>query len=256
MVQLGEIQIGEKRFQTSEIFSAQNPTAGEMANFSSTFGLMMESGLPLLKAMELTAGSTSHPWLLAILASAKSKTEEGETLTGGMAFGLNQMISHRLAELSAKQEPGDYRNISSCQWSIPDFFGFFNDLLSLLDVGQESGSLQIALGKHVGPVYQNQDGYGKATWGHEFSIMCRSLELLAEGGVPNYDIARVLNELPSLIPLRPELEIFRQYIDKGETLADAFRKSGGMISDPHFCGLIEAGEETGVDLILARVQIN
>ena len=250
-IQIGETQIGDKTFRSSELFSAGYPTSEQMTTFCSTLGPLIENGVPLLKALSLTAVSSQHPWLRVILAGAACKIREGGMIVDGVVWSLIQMYTHRLAELNSKQAPSsDWRSNPSAEFSIPDFFGFFNDLVSLVCVGEETGELDTVLNEHLIAVYGGEDGYGKKTWGHDFSIMCRSLEVLSNAGLPSYAIARVLNELPSLIPLRDELVVFQQKIEEEDSLADAFRKSGTRLSNSQFCGLVAASEEMGRGLSL------
>ena len=92
-IQIGEIQIGDKTFRSSELFSAGYPTSEQMTTFCSTLGPLIENGVPMLKALSLTAASSQHPWLRVILAGAACKIREGEMIVDGVVWSLTQMYT-------------------------------------------------------------------------------------------------------------------------------------------------------------------
>jgi len=95
----GVIKLGGKEVEISEIFSTPEPTAEEMATFCNTLKLLIASRVLILSAFKLTAKTTSHPWLIAVLYFADKKIREGEDLTDSIASGLKELIQIRIEEV-------------------------------------------------------------------------------------------------------------------------------------------------------------
>lgn len=239
------IKFGVKEFKVSDVFSSPAPTCSQMASFCSTLKMLVESGVNILDALAVMTKSVEHPWLLAILYFAHEKLREGETITSSIAFGFQDLISLRIEEIKArKSRPEDWRTFEPGEWAIPDFFGECADLLSMIDVGEETGSLHIALG-YVRDINLGKGGYGEKTWGKDIAMLNRALAVMFDAGIPLHGIARILLGLPSLNSLRDELKIVSEVINDCDYLSKAFAKTKGRLADPRYLGLIEAGERAG-----------
>lgn len=239
------IKFGAKEIELSEVFSAGPPTGDEMAAFCNSLKMLVESHVKILEALRLLSKSTEHPWLISILYFTHDGLREGNTITGSISVGFKKLIKFRLEELNAREtQPGNWREIKCGQWAIPDFFGYFANLLSMIDVGEETGSLDTAL-ENARDMYLGKGGYGEKTWGKDIAILNRTLAIMFVAGIPLHGIARILNGLPALHNLQPELEIVSDTINDCDYLSEAFAKTNGRLSDPVYLGLIEAGEKAG-----------
>ena len=238
-----DIRLGSKKFNFAEVFSAKPPSKSEMVTFCHTLKLLIESGVNILDALAIMTKSVEHPWLLAALYFGDQKTREGETLTESIAKGFQELIELRVEEICAREsKPGNWREFEQGQWAIPDFFGQLADLLSMIDVGEETGEVHTAL-QHVADINLDKGGYGERTWGEDIAFLNRAMAIMYVAGLPPHAIVRVLRGLPSLKSLRSELEIVAASIDDSQSLSHAFAKTNGRLADPVYVGLIEAGEE-------------
>lgn len=239
------IQFGSKKFNVSDVFSATPPSNSQMATFCQTLKLLVESGISMLDAFKVMTKSVEHPWLLAALFFADDKMRRGETLTNSIANGFQELIELRIEQIgSSESRPGNWRDFEPGQWAIPDFFAHLADLLSMIDVGEETGELDTALG-HVRDINLGRGGYGEQTWGRDIAVLNRAMAMMFVAGLPTHAIARVLSGLPSLKSLRSELKIVTESLEDRHTLSQAFAKTNGRLADPFYLGLIEAGEKAG-----------
>ena len=238
-------QFGFKEFNVSDVFSVTRPTKIEMAAFCHNLSLLVGSGVKMLGVFQLMTKSVKHPWLLAALYFADEKMRRGETLTNSIACGFRELIELRIEEVSARESmPDNWREFEQGQWAIPDFFTELADLLSMIDVGEESGSLDIAL-EHVRDINLGRGGYGEQTWGKDIALLNRAMAVMCVAGLPPHAVVRVLCGLPSLKSLRSELKIVTESIDEFQSFAHAFAKTNGRLAEPVYLGLLEAGEEAG-----------
>ena len=239
------IRFGSKELSASDVFSAKPPSNTEMVAFCHTLKLLIGSRVVFLDALKITAKSVEHPWLLIALYFADQKMRAGETMTESIAKGFQELIELRIEEISARQtKPGNWREFEQGQWAIPDFFGELEDLLSMIDVGEESGELDTAL-QHVADINLGRGGYGERTWGKDIGFLNRAMAVMYVAGLPPNAIVRILNGLPSLKSLRSELNIVAESIVDCQNLSQAFAKTDGRLAEPRYLGLIEAGEEAG-----------
>ena len=239
------ISFGAREIELSDIFSAGPPTGDEMAAFCNSLKMMIESHVNILESLQLMTKSTEHPWLISILYFTHDGLCEGNTITGSISIGFKKLIKFRMEELNSREtQPGNWREIRRGQWAVPDFFGYFADLLSMIDVGEETGSLDTAL-ENARDMYLGKGGYGEKTWGRDIAILNRTLAIMFVAGLPLHSIARVFNGLPALQDLQPELEIVADTINDCDYLFEAFAQTNGRLSDPVYLGLIEAGEKAG-----------
>ena len=239
------IRFGKKEIELSEVFSAKAPSQDEMAVFCNSLKMLVESHVNILEALHLMSKSTEHPWLISILYFTHEGMRAGNTITASIASGFKKLIKFRMQELSARESRlGNWREIRRGQWAIPDFFGYFATLLSMIDVGEETGSLDIAM-ENARDMYLGKGGYGEKTWGKDIAVLNRVLAIMFVAGLPLYAIARVLNGLPALHGLQSELEIVSDVINDCEYLSEAFAQTKGRLSNPVYLGLIEAGEKAG-----------
>ena len=239
------IQFGEKEFSVSDVFSSPAPTCSEMASFCHMLKMLVESRIKLLEILTLTTKSVEHPWLLAILYFAHEKVRAGETMTDSIGIGFQELIAKRIEEINArKTRPEDWRSFEPGEWAVPDFFGEFADLLSMIEVGEETGSLDTTLG-YVRDINLGKAGFGEKTWGKDIAMLNRSLAVMFVAGLPLHAIARILLALPSLRSLRGELKVVSNVIFDCDYLSEAFAKTDGRLADPLYLGLIEAGEKAG-----------
>ena len=239
------VQFGSKEFKPSDLFSAKAPTDSEVALFCHTLKTLIQSRVKILDAFQLMTKSTEHPWLLSILYYANEKLREGSCITDSIASGFKEMISLRIEQINAREsQPGNWREFEPGEWAIPDFFGELSDLISMIEVGEETGELDTALG-HVRDMRLGKGGYGEMTWGQDIAILNRSIAMMYVAGLPLRTIVRILQTMPLLQSLRSELEIVADSIAECDSLAEGFAKTNGRLADPIYLGLIEAGERAG-----------
>lgn len=243
---MNTIEIGNKELEVGEIFSATEPTPGQMAAFCNTLKLLIESRVPILEAIVLTSKTVEHPWLLATLSFIQHRIREGETITDSVGNGFSQLIESRVSELETRGKfPESWRDVHRGEWAIPDFMGYFSLFISMVEVGEETGELDTAL-VHIRQMYQHEKGFGERTWGREIAILNRALAMMFSAGLPPRAIGRILYDLPALYELRPELKIVLDELDNDAELSRAFAKTDGKLADPVYVGLIEVGEKTGL----------
>ena len=61
-----------------------------------------------------------------------------------MICGLKRLIAIKAATL-AELELNEWNSEQSRSWHIPDFFGFFHELIVLIAAGEQSGEVHTAL---------------------------------------------------------------------------------------------------------------
>ena len=233
-------RIGSKTVTAAEVFSASEPTHQEMAMFCDMLGSLIVNRVVLLKSILATSTTVSHPWLLYILARMNEKIREGSGMTGSIVKGLQELVVQRASELARTEiENRDWN--PGMSWCIPDFFGFFGDLIALVNAGEESGETDTALFR-VRDINLAEGRIGRGAWTRNVGLFLSVVELMHCAGIPIVDClkkARVASSLQS------EIDIVISEIESEVTLAEALAKTNGQLANPVLINIIEASESRG-----------
>ena len=235
-------RIGAKAVTAADIFSTSQPTHQEMAASCNTLGLLISNGTPILKSIAATSKTVTHPWLLYILACTDEKLREGHAMTASVVQGLQELVSQRAAELAEMEiENRDWN--PEVSWCIPDLFGFFGDLIALLNAGEESGELDTALfrARDIN-LAEGQVGPYHDLFSRDVGLLLSVLELMHCAGIP---LQACLEKARVASSLRSEIDIAIGEIKNDATLSQALTKTNGQLAHPVLIALLEAGESRG-----------
>jgi Type II secretory pathway, component PulF len=86
--------------------------------------------------------------------------------------------------------------------------------------------------------------FGKKVKKRDFAIFCRQFVSIVQAGVSIVDAFAMLGEQTQNAALKMAIEQTHSDISKGDTLAAAMRKRGGVFP-PMLCNMVEAGEASG-----------
>jgi type IV pilus assembly protein PilC len=86
--------------------------------------------------------------------------------------------------------------------------------------------------------------FGKKVKKRDFAIFCRQFVSIVQAGVSIVDAFAMLGEQTQNPALKTAIEQTHSDISKGDTLAAAMRKRGGVFP-PMLCNMVEAGEASG-----------
>ncbi len=86
--------------------------------------------------------------------------------------------------------------------------------------------------------------FGKKVKKRDFAIFCRQFVSIVQAGVSIVDAFAMLGEQTQNAALKTAIEQTHSDISKGDTLAAAMRKRGGVFP-PMLCNMVEAGEASG-----------
>lgn len=217
----------------------------------------IQSGIKTLVKERITL---LHSRLLEISPQGKPdvgrQSSNGGSSQSGIVFKLGEDMPSLYANLSkhaGKTAPPVRFNCRD--WLLPDFVGHFELFVHMIDLGEETGELDMSL-------FSLRDYYSTRAVGVERFYPCdenlrvflSGFSMLVGAGLPLLRSLRILMDSSIHNGMYDEIAGVCERIESGSTLSEAFEGSNGVFHDPILVGLIRSGEVSGaLDVILKRL---
>ena len=235
-----DFEIGLKTVHIDEIFSTERPSREEMADFCTKIHDDIFKHKGILDCLRAVSNDIEHPWLLYLLSSFEYELSSGNHLTGAMVCGLKRLIAIKAATLT-ELESNESNLKQSQSWHIPDFFGFFHELIILINAGENAGEVDTALDRvrdanvNGGAIRPHED-----VWGKDVALFFSAVEMMHTAGIPIRNSIELTKEYSRL---SDEIDVVLSELDSGATLAQALSRTNGKLANPKLVEIVDQGEQ-------------